>query len=140
MKALKTAIRQLRGELGARAGKNGSGEGIPTIGTVPGVGLEYSRKLRELKTQEVLFEQLTQQYETAKLNEAKDSSSFQILDEAVVPLGKSGPSRSLIVTLAAVAAFIISIVTVIAQESLAKASSEDRKIIEDIKKQALILK
>jgi len=141
VKAIRTGINRLRGELGALAGSGGGGgEGIPSLGSVPGVGLEYSRKLRELKTQEAIFEQLTKQFEVAKINEAKDSSSFQILDEAVVPINKSKPKRALIVILATVTAFFVSIFIVFVQEYLSKMSDDDREIIQSIKKHALALK
>jgi len=140
VKALQSGIKRLQGELGKRAGSGGGGEGIPSIGNVPGLGLEYVRKMRELKTQEAIFEQLTKQYELAKLNEAKDSSSLQVLDEAVAPSKKSKPKRFLIVILATVTAFFVSIFLVFLQEYLAKMSDEDRKIIENIKKHALAFK
>ena len=141
VKALQSGIKRLQGELGKRAGSGGGGgEGIPSIGNVPGLGLEYVRKMRELKTQEAIFEQLTKQYEMAKLSEAKDSSSLQVLDEAVAPSKKSKPKRSLIVILATVTAFFVSIFLVFLQEYLAKMSDEDRKIIENIKKHALAFK
>ena len=72
----------------------------------------------------------------AKLSEAKDSSSFQILDEAVVPINKSKPKRSLIVVIAAMTSFFFSIFLVFTQEYLTKISDEDRAIIENIKKYA----
>jgi len=140
VKAIRTGISQLKGELGALVGNSSSQDGIPALGNIPGVGLDYFRKLRELKTQEAIFEQLTKQYEMAKLNEAKDSSSFQVLDEAVVPINKSKPLRALIVILATMAGFVVAIFVIFVQEYLAKVSDEDRKIIEDIKKQALVFR
>lgn len=136
VKAIQNGIRSLKTELSVLSGKGGVGEGIPSIGNMPGVGLEYSRKLRELKTQEAIFEQLTKQYEIAKLTEAKDSSSFQILDEAVIPVNKSKPKRSIIVILSTVAAFFVSIFTVFVQEYLSRIPDSDRTIIENIKRSA----
>lgn len=136
VKAAQTGIARLKGELSALTGSDGSAYGIPSIGNVPGVGLDYLRKMREVKTQEAIFEQLTKQYEIAKINEAKDTSSFQILDEAVVPVRKSKPSRALIVILTTMAAFFISVVTVFIQNFLAKMSDDDKKIIAEIKKQS----
>jgi tyrosine-protein kinase Etk/Wzc len=140
VKALETGIQRLRMEILKVSGNSGGGEGIPSVGNVPAVGLEYSRKSRELKTQEAIFEQLTKQYEMAKLNEAKDSSSFQVLDEAVVPVKKSKPKRSLIVIMVTLSAFFVSILIVFVQEYLAKVSDEDKKILENIKTLALTFK
>jgi uncharacterized protein involved in exopolysaccharide biosynthesis len=106
---------------------------VPTAGNAPYFGVEYVRRLRELKTQEALFEQLTKQFELAKINEARDSSSIQVLDEAVTPLRKSKPKRSQIVILSTLTAFFCSIFTVFIKEYLAKLSPEDGAIMDDMK-------
>jgi uncharacterized protein involved in exopolysaccharide biosynthesis len=129
---LKTSIAKLRNQMGAFSG-GGSGDVIPAVGSVPNLGLEYARRLRELKTQEAIFEQLKKQYEVAKYNEAKDSSSIQVLDDAVVPAKKSKPKRSLIVLLSTVTAFFISIFIIFIQEYFAKMSDEDRGRWNEIK-------
>ncbi len=133
IKALRAGIARLKGQLGVMAGSGRSSDAILPVGSVPNLGLEYARLLREQKIQETIFEQLTKQYEMAKLNEAKDSSSIQVLDEAVAPTKKSKPKRSLIVILSAVTAFFVGIFWVFIQEYFGKMSSEDRAIWQDIK-------
>lgn len=137
VKTLVAATAKLEQEISALAGRNGVSAGIPSVGSVPGLGLEYSRKVRELKTQEAIFEQLTKQYEMAKLNEARDSSSLQILDTAVPPVRKSKPSRALIVSLATVAAFFVSVVIAFVQEYLGMMPERDKNIMNSIKLNAL---
>jgi len=132
VKLLQASIGKLRNQLGAFSG-NGAGDVIPSVGNVPNLGLEYARKLRELKTQEAIFEQLKKQFEVAKFSEAKDSSSIQVLDEAVVPMKKSKPKRSLIVILATVTAFFVSIFTAFVLEYFDKMSDEDRGRWQEIK-------
>ena len=129
---LKAGIARLKSQLGSMTGSGGS-DVIPAVGNIPALGVEYYRKMRELKTQEAIFEQLTKQYEVAKINEAKDTSSVQVLDDAVVPLKKSKPRRSLIVILAAVTAFFASIFIVFIQEYFSKLPPEDAAIIRDIR-------
>jgi uncharacterized protein involved in exopolysaccharide biosynthesis len=138
--ALQTGITRLRGELGALVGTDTGGEGVPSLGNVPGLGLEYSRKMREFKTQEAIYEQLTKQYEIAKLNEAKDSSTLQVLDAAVVPIKKSRPVRSIIVLSAAAASFFISILFILVQEYLTNVSDEDKIILQYIKKHTFAIR
>ncbi|TWJ17076.1 GumC family protein [Geobacter argillaceus] len=133
IKALRAGIARLKGQLGAMAGSGRSSDAILPVGSVPNLGLEYARLLREQKIQETIFEQLTKQYEMAKLNEAKDSSSIQVLDEAVAPTKKSKPKRLLIVLLSTVTAFFVGIFWVFIQEYLGKMSNEDRAIWQDIK-------
>ena len=138
--ALLTGIRRLKGELGALTGTGGGAEGIPSVGNVPSVGLDYSRKLREFKTQEAIFEQLSKQYEMAKLNEAKDSNSFQVLDDAVAPVKRTKPARSLIVVLVSATAFFSSVLLAFVLEYFSRLSSEDRDLLREIGKSALDFK
>lgn len=140
VKALATGVQRLKGEISRLSGSNSGGEGIPSVGAVPGVGLEYSRKMRELKTQEAIFEQLSKQYEMAKLTEAKDSSSFQILDSAVIPVHKVKPKRSMIVIYWIVSAFLVSALSAFLLEYLEKMPEEDKELLDSIKRQALSLK
>ncbi|KAF0218556.1 MAG: lipopolysaccharide biosynthesis [Geobacteraceae bacterium] len=121
-----TSLAKLRSQYAAMAGSGGGDSVIPTVGNVPNLGLAYVRLMRELKIQEAIFEQLTKQYEMAKLSEAKDSSSLQVLDEAVAPLKKSKPKRSLIVILATVTAFFCSIFVIFIQEYCERMPDEDK--------------
>lgn len=133
VKTLLAAISRLRGQMSSMSGAGEGGGVIPGVGNAPGIGVEYVRRLREFKIQEALFEQLTKQYELAKINEARDSSALQVLDEAVTPTKKSKPKRSLIVILATVTAFFCSIFLVFIQEYLSKMSEEDAAILTEIK-------
>lgn len=135
VKSLQTAIKRLRLEIDRLAGSSSGGEGIPSIGAVPGVGLEYARRMRDMKVQEAIYEQLTKQYEVAKLNEAKDSSSIQVLDSAVPPDQKSKPKRSMIVILATFTAFFCSVFLAFIMEYLEKLPDSDRKLLHNMKQQ-----
>jgi uncharacterized protein involved in exopolysaccharide biosynthesis len=134
VKALRIALSRLNSQLNALSGSGGVDNVIPATGNVPGLGVEYVRRLRDLKVQEAIFEQLTKQFETAKINEAKESSPVQVIDEAVAPLKKSKPKRSLIVILATFSAFILSLGIIFIQEYIANLSPEDAEIIDDIKR------
>ncbi|QWV91969.1 lipopolysaccharide biosynthesis protein [Geomonas oryzisoli] len=136
VKAVQSSIRSLKTQIYALTGNTGGGA-IPAVGEVPKVGLEYSRRMREFKTQEAVYEQLTKQYELAKLNEAKDSSSLQVLDEAVIPVKKTRPVRSRIVILSTLFAFFGSVFIVFVQEYLARLPEKDRKLLQEIKKSAI---
>jgi len=79
------------------AGDQNDSELVPSKGRIPQVGLEYVRKLREVKYNETLFDILARQYEAAKLDEAKEGAMVQVVDIAIPPDKKSGPPRALIV-------------------------------------------
>ena len=101
VKALREALaglnKQLRGLEQSPEGSRVSGDIFISTSSVADVGLQYARVMREFKVQESLFELLTKQYELAKIEESKDTSTIQVLDAAVVPDKKSKPKRSLIV-------------------------------------------
>jgi tyrosine-protein kinase Etk/Wzc len=65
-------------------------------GRVPEQGLEYVRKLREVKYHQTLFDLLSRQFEAARIDEAKSAPVIQVVDHAVPPDRKSGPPRMLI--------------------------------------------
>jgi tyrosine-protein kinase Etk/Wzc len=140
VQATEVAISRIKHEISRLTGGNSSGQGIPSVGSVPGIGLEYMRRVRELRTQEAIFEQLTKQYEMAKLSEAKDSSTLQVLDDAVVPLKKAKPQRTIIVILTTVTVMFVSIFAVFILEYLERMPEKDRRLVESMKRQALALK
>jgi uncharacterized protein involved in exopolysaccharide biosynthesis len=69
----------------------------PTIRELPILGVTYADLLRRAKIQETVLETLTQQFELAKVQEAKDTPSVKVLDAANVPERKVFPPRLLII-------------------------------------------
>jgi uncharacterized protein involved in exopolysaccharide biosynthesis len=101
--------------------ERGQGGHSPTdlaLAKVPGAGLEYIRKLREVKYEEALFELLAKQYEAARIDEARDASVIQVLDKAVVPEKRSWPKRSLIVLAVTLFALFVAVFLTFAREQL----------------------
>jgi tyrosine-protein kinase Etk/Wzc len=84
---------------------------VPT-GEVPSVGLEYIRKLRDVRYFEALYEILAKQFELAKLDEAKDIPLVQVLDHAVAPDERSKPNRALWITMAVFTALLCALLSV----------------------------
>src|SRR5882757_742845 len=81
------------------AAKAGGGLPYPTIKSLPLLGAKYADFYRRAKIQETVFELLTEQYELAKVQEAKETPSVKILDPAAVPEKKSFPPRLVIMFL-----------------------------------------
>ena len=65
----------------------------PSIRNLPLLGVKYADYYRHAKIQETVYELLTQQYELAKAEEAKETPSVKVLDPARVPEKNSFPSR-----------------------------------------------
>jgi uncharacterized protein involved in exopolysaccharide biosynthesis len=89
---------------------------IPS-GVVPELGLEYARKLREMRLHETLFELLLKQYEIAKLDEGKAAQIIQVIDRGAPPDKSSGPPRLLIVIGALILGLLAGCGYVLALES-----------------------
>jgi capsule polysaccharide export protein KpsE/RkpR len=94
------------------------------IENVPTAGLEYVRKLREVKYHEALFTLLAKQYEAAKIDEARDALIVQQMDTATPPERKSGPHRLLIVLTVTGLAVMAACVTAFSMESLERAKED----------------
>jgi tyrosine-protein kinase Etk/Wzc len=83
-----------------RIGGTQSGEDSDLIvprGKIPEAGMDYVRKLRDVKYNEMIFEILAKQFEVAKIDEAREGAIIQVVDAAVPPDKKSFPKVSLIV-------------------------------------------
>ena len=84
----------------------------PTIKSLPLLGAKYADYYRRAKIQETVFELLTEQYELAKVQEAKETPSVKVLDPASIPEKKSFPPRLVIMVLGTFSALALSVVWV----------------------------
>ena len=98
----------------------GSGDLLVGSGRIPEAGLEYVRRVRDVKYAETIFELMSKQFEIAKLDEAKDSSIIQALDVAIVPDKKSKPNRGVIVVSTILFVGILTMFWILASEFLRK--------------------
>ena len=77
-------------------------------GKVPEAGMEYIRKVRDVKYFETISDLIAKQFEMAKLDEAHQGTGIQVVDIAVPPDGRSFPKRTTTVILAFLVSFILS--------------------------------
>ncbi len=96
-------------------GDDGSGGLIVPKGQMTQAGVEYVRRLRDVKYYETIFDILARQFELAKLDEAKEGALIQVVDPAVPPDRRSFPKRTLIVICAAIAGLLVGIIVAILQ-------------------------
>jgi uncharacterized protein involved in exopolysaccharide biosynthesis len=107
VRAVQARISELQRQLQKLGGKASSETDLatssdalyPSIRELPILGVTWADLYRRTKIQETVFEILTQQYELAKVQEAKETPSVKVLDAAVVPEEKSFPPRVLIAVL-----------------------------------------
>jgi uncharacterized protein involved in exopolysaccharide biosynthesis len=97
------------------SGNAGTDEFIVPKGKVPQAGIEYIRRIRDVKYNETIFEILARQFEVAKLDEAKQGALIQVVDPAIPPDRKSFPKRALIVIGATFVGLFIGILVALLQ-------------------------
>ncbi len=148
VRALNARVLELRKQLERLGGRQGNGADplpgqtanhsagqtavlpYPTIRSLPLLGVKYGEYYRRTKIQETVYELLTQQYELAKVQEAKETPSVKVLDDARVPEKKSSPPRLLIMFLGTFLVFSVSVVWVLGADQWRSANPDDpRKIL-----------
>jgi len=81
----------------------------PSIRRLPLLGVTYADLYRRAKVEEVVLETLTQEYELAKVQEAKEIPTVKVLDPPNLPDKKSFPPRTLIFLLGTALAFSLGV-------------------------------
>jgi uncharacterized protein involved in exopolysaccharide biosynthesis len=113
----------------ARSGKSTSLP-FPSIHNLPLLGAKYADFYRRAKIQETVYELLTEQYELAKVQEAKETPSVKVLDPGKVPEKRSFPPRLMIIFLGTSLAIGCSVVWVLGTKTWEEADPGDpRKIL-----------
>ena len=98
----------------------GNGDISVSTSKAPEYALDYVRKVRDVKYYETMFELLAKQFEIAKIEEAKDSSIIQVLDNAIVPDKKSKPNRAMLVLAAALISGFLTLLWLFLRAELGK--------------------
>lgn len=105
----------LRAQMQKLTGSQDADGMIIPKGQVTEAGLEYVRRMRDVKYYEAEFGLLSRQLELARLDEAREGSLIQVVDPASPPDKRSFPKRSLIVLAAAFGGLFIGIVIALIQ-------------------------
>ena len=101
----------------------------PSIRRLPILGVEYADLYRQAKIQETVLETLTEQYELAKVQEAKEIPTVKVLDVADVPGKKSFPPRMLIIFLGTVLGLIFGTLWLLGYERWQATDERDARKI-----------
>jgi tyrosine-protein kinase Etk/Wzc len=109
-------LESLRGQLAKLGGTEENANAlIMPKGTVTEAGLQYVRKLRDVKYYETIFDILARQYELAKLDEAREGALVQVVDPGIPPDKRSFPKRTLIVIIATVVGLLLGMLAALMQ-------------------------
>lgn len=102
-----------------------SSAGELTFSRLPALGLRLATLTRDAKVGEALLAVLTEEYEQARLDEAKETPVVQVLDTAVPAERRSWPKRSILVVSAMSIAVVVAAAASIAADRYAKLADPD---------------
>jgi len=77
------------------AGEQSASASYLPLRQVPRLAVPFANLYRELHVQETVYDLLTQQYEIARIQEAKDIPAVNVIDAPAIPEKKSFPPRAL---------------------------------------------
>jgi uncharacterized protein involved in exopolysaccharide biosynthesis len=97
----------------------------PSIRKLPILGVSYADLFRNTKVQEAVFESLTQEYELAKVQEAKETPSVKVIDPPDVPEKASYPHRLWVILGGACLFFLSGAVWIFGTERWEQIDSRD---------------
>jgi capsule polysaccharide export protein KpsE/RkpR len=134
VRSLQARVNELRHQLEQVRGSGaqpppGAAEGdeasYPSFRRLPALGVTYSDLYRDVKINEAVFETLTQQYEMAKISEAKEIPSVKVLDPANLPEKKSAPPRLIITVVGVILSFALGAFFVIGKATWKQVETDD---------------
>ncbi len=119
-------LSSMKTELAKLEGSNSPSQELTPVEKGDG-GLANVKLLRDVKYYQMLYELLSKQYEIARLDEAKDASIIQVLDEAVVPERKVKPKRAILVMMSLIMALFAMLVYEYCRFRLSLATEDSSK-------------
>ena len=130
----KARIAELQAQLAKVGGKDQAitpgpdteaAELYPSIRKLPLLGVTYADLYRRKKVQEAVYEILTQEYELAKVQEAREIPTIKVLDAPEIPEAKDFPPRRLIAASSTGLSFLSGIVVLLATKSWHEKNPDD---------------
>ena len=96
---------------------------FPLFSDIPHLGKKFIRVERDLEVQSLIYEFITQEFERAKIEEARDTPTVQVIDLAIPPIQKHRPRRSLLVLFATFLSSITYVAIILGKNSFDSLSS-----------------
>jgi capsule polysaccharide export protein KpsE/RkpR len=113
------------GAEGATDDAEDKGELYPPLRQLPRLAVPYADLYRSVKVQETVYELLTQQYEMARIEEAKDIPVVAVIDPPQVPEKKSFPPRLWLTLLLTLVSFATASAAVLVRDRWLRVDSAD---------------
>lgn len=106
------------------------GAEYPPLRQLPRLAVPYADIYRHLRVQEAVYEMLTQQYELARIQEAKDVPVIRVIDAPGIPEKKSFPPRTVLCLVLTFLTMLITAGSILARHQWSGISPlDERKIL-----------
>lgn len=102
----------------------------PALRQLPALAVPWANLYRRVRIEEAVYELLSAQYETARIEEAKSIPTVSVIDTPSWPEKKSSPHRTLIILISTLLAMVATSLFLLAQRSwLAIDDADTRKAL-----------
>jgi len=134
VRSLKARIEELKRQLSQISGTDASlaadltkpNEDLyPPIRKLPLLGVQWADLYRRMKVQETVFELLSQQYELARIQEAKEIPTVNVIDPADVPEKRSFPPHLLVAVMLTALCLVVAVGYLLGSAHCEKIDPED---------------
>jgi capsule polysaccharide export protein KpsE/RkpR len=102
----------------------------PALRQLPQLGVQWANLYRNVRIHETVFDLLSEQYETARIEEVKAIPTVSVIDAPGLPEKKSAPHRALIVLISTILSAVATAIYLLARRSwLAIDGNDPRRVL-----------
>ena len=123
----RSEVAELRSQLAQQSGSTRrNGRGIEAGGALPGLAIEATRRTREVREREAVYEALLRQTEINHMGQEDPGPELQVIDMATPPQRKAGPGRMRYLVGGTLAGFLLAVFWAAAATWLARMAGKLR--------------
>jgi capsule polysaccharide export protein KpsE/RkpR len=127
---LKRELQRANVGSGQDLGGGGVNDGIhpyPALRQLPQLGAKWANLYRTVRVHETVFDLLSEEYETARIEEVKSIPTVNVIDFPGLPERKTGPHRTLIVLISTFLATVLTAVYLLVRRSWLAIDEQDAR-------------
>jgi capsule polysaccharide export protein KpsE/RkpR len=126
---LQRELQRANGQSDQVSGENAvdAGHPYPALRQLPLLGVQWANLYRTVRVHETVFDLLSEEYETARIEEVKAIPTVSIIDYPGLPERKAGPHRTLIVLISTFISAIVTALYLMARRSWLAMSGDDAR-------------
>jgi capsule polysaccharide export protein KpsE/RkpR len=99
----------------------------PALRQLPQLGVRWANLYRNVRIHETVFDLLSQEYETARIEEVKSIPTVSVIDVPWLPERKSGPHKTLIVLISLLLSVVGTAIFLLIRRSWLEMDNEDMR-------------